>query len=138
MNKSYNDYLKDFYNSIKIKSKECYYICEEEPEKIAFFGNAVFFVPAYLAYDIKSYKSTVLINPTYRDIFDLCDDYIIKSGNIETIFFKDIELFENYEEYEEQQEPKNNNDKIYYFELMLIGMSEAFEEYKYKNNIELN
>lgn len=137
MYKSYNEYYNDFMNSIKIKSNECYYVCNEKPEKIAFEGKCSFFVPSYMIYNIKGYKSKIFNNPTYKDVFNLCDEITEKTGNINNIFFKDIEPYEEYEEIMNNKEPFKNQEKIYNIEILLIGMSEAFDDYKDNNDIEI-
>jgi DNA polymerase III delta prime subunit len=106
MNKTYREYLEDFKNTLKIKSRHNYYNCEEAPEKIAFFGKCCFFVPAHLAYDIKGYKSKVFINPSYNDIFNLCDEITEETGDENNNIFKDISIF------------SKDKDDIYIFEII--------------------
>ena len=140
MNKTYNDYLKDFLNSVKIRSKHPYYTCEEPLNKVAFNGKCSFFVPGYMVYDIKGYKSKVLINPTYKDVFDLCDDMIKETGNINNIFFKDIEIMTDYEDIFNNniKDPLLINPyKVYNIEIIMEDMREAFDNYKMLNDIEL-
>jgi hypothetical protein len=103
-------YYKEFYNSFKMRSKYCFYDCDEPLDKIAFNGKCRIFVPGYLAYDIKSYRSKILNKPTYKEIFmTCCDDYYEKTGNENDIFFTDIFPFD-YDNDDDNNDNDNNND----------------------------
>jgi len=96
-----NDVIKDFQASFKIRSKYCYYDIDQDPDKIAFEGKCRIFVPGYMAYNIKGYKSKVFNKPTYKEIFNICcDEYIKKSGNMNDFYFTELFI------------PNNNMDNI--------------------------
>lgn len=133
---------KDFKKSFKMRSKYCFYDCEEPINKIAFKGKCRIFIPPYMAYDIKGYTSKILNKPTYKDIFLLCDDYYIKSGNINDIFFTKIFLPENNidnididinnlnESLEELEKPFIlDHKKVYNIEMRMEDMGDRFNDY---------
>lgn len=136
--------MNDFNNSFKLKSNECYYDCEEPPEKIAFNGKCRIFVPGYMCYGVKSYRSKILNKPTYKDIFNLCDEYIKKSGNMNDYYFREIYPPEN--NFDNISENKNstideilksyykpfilNPKKVYDIEMRMQGIGDAYDRYK--------
>ncbi len=103
----FDNIVDNFHKSFKIRSKECFYSIDEDPDKIAFNGKCRIYVPGFMAYNIKSYRSKILNKPTYREIFiKCCDDYIKKSGNMNDYIFTDLFL------------PDNNIDNVFLFFLL--------------------
>ena len=114
----YNNIVKQFLKSFKLRSENCFYDCEHEPHEIAFKGKASFYIPPYPHYNIKGYKSKVLKNSTYKQIFNLCEEYIKKTGNPQDRFF--TEVFK----------PENNADNIDIFDYNINNIDIYLEEQK--------
>ena len=141
--------MKDFFNSFKLQSEKCYYDCEEPPEKIAFNGKCRIFVPGYMVYGVKYYRSKILNKPTYKDIFNICEDYIKKSGNMNDYYFREIYAPENNADNIEDDENATIEDilkahykpfildpkKVYDIEMRMEGMGDSFDRYLERNNI---
>lgn len=142
------DIIKDFQASFKMRSKYCFYDCDKPLEKIAFEGKCRIFVPGYMAYNIKGYKSKILNKPTYKDIFLLCDDYIKKTGNMNDIYFTDLFIptdnmdnididINNLDEslYLLSQPFILNPKKIYDIEMRMEGMGDRLDAFLERNDI---
>lgn len=95
---NYKNMVDKFEKSIKLRSENCFYDCNEDPEKIAFGGKCRIFVPSYPFYNIKGYKSRILNKPTYKEIFELCEEYISSTGNPHDRYFQCIIPPENNSE----------------------------------------
>jgi hypothetical protein len=149
----YDNIVDDFLNSFKIRSKKCFYDCDEDPEKIAFNGKCRIFVPAFMYYNIKGYTSKILNKPTYRQIFNICcDAYIKKSGNMNDIFFTEIFLPDNNMDNVEYDPSRNFDEtfklmcqpfildkkKVYDIEMRMEDMGHRLDNYIEKNNIKIH
>jgi hypothetical protein len=149
----FDNIVNNFHKSFKIRSKECFYDLKEDPDKIAFQGKCRIFVPAFMAYNIKAYRSKILNKPTYREIFiKCCDDYIKKSGNMNDYILTDLFLPDNNMDNREYDPTRNFNDtfklmckpfllnpnKIYDIEMRMEGWAGKLDDYIKENKINLN
>lgn len=71
----------------KLHSKYCVYSCNQHPDKVCFIGKCVLYAQKG-EYDDNGYMSDVLVNPTYKDIFLLCDNIVEATQDFEHIFFE--------------------------------------------------
>ena len=140
---NYKDMLDKFQKSINLRSENCFYVCNEHPEKIAFLGKCRIFVPSYPFYNIKGFKSKVFYKPTYKEIFELCEVYIEKTGNPHDRYFQYIippennaENFnitdyniDNIDEYlKETYKPFIlDPERVYNIEMRMAPMSDAID-----------
>ncbi len=146
--------INDFLNSFKIRSKNCFYDNEHDPNEIALNGKCCIYVPSYMAYNIRGYKSKILNKPTYKDVFNLCQEYIKKTGNPNDRYFKaiyppennadNVDIYDydinNIDEYiKEQKKPFIlDPEKVYNIEMRMEGMGDALDQYLERNNIKLH
>jgi hypothetical protein len=70
-----------------LRSKYCVYSCNQRPEKVCFNGKCIIYVKKG-EYDDSGYTSDVLTNPTYKDIFLLCDQIVESTQDFEHVFFE--------------------------------------------------
>ena len=70
-----------------LHSRHCTYCCNQHPDKVCFNGQCIVYVKRG-EYDSNGFTSDVLINPTYRDIFLLCDDIVEATQNFDHTFFE--------------------------------------------------
>ena len=70
-----------------LHSKHCVYSCSQDPDKVCFNGQCIVYVKKG-EYDSNGYTSDVMINPTYRDIFLLCDDIVEATQDFDHRFFE--------------------------------------------------
>jgi hypothetical protein len=70
-----------------LRSKYCVYCCNQNPNKVCFNGKCIVYVKKG-EYDDNGYTSNVMHNPTYKDIFLLCDDIVEATQDFEHIFFE--------------------------------------------------
>ena len=70
-----------------LRSKYCVYSCNQNPDKVCFIGQCVVINDDY-GYNV--YRSKKMTNPTYRDIFLLCDKIVVSKQNFEHIFFESV------------------------------------------------
>ena len=149
----FDNIVENFHNSFKIRSNECFYNLKEDPEKIAFNGKCRVFVPAFMAYNIKGYRSKILNKPTYREIFNkCCDDYIEKSGNMSDYILTDLFLPDNNMDNVEPDPTRDFNEtfklmcqpfklnpkKIYDIEMRMEAWAEHLNSYIKENKINHN
>ena len=70
-----------------LHSKYCVYSCSQDPDKVCFNGQCIVYVKKG-EYDSNGYTSDVMKNPTYRDIFLLCDDIVEATQDFDHRFFE--------------------------------------------------
>ena len=70
-----------------LSSKYWTYCCNQNPDKICFNGQCIIYVKKG-EYDANGYTSNILNNPTYLDIFLLCDDIVEATQDFEHVFFE--------------------------------------------------
>ena len=145
--------INDFLNSFKLRSENCFYDCEHEPDEIAFNGKARFYIPSYPFYGVKGYTSKILNKPAYKDIFNLCEDYLKQTGNPHDRYFRyvylpennadNVDIFDyninNIDEYlkEEKKPFLLDPQKVYNIEMRLEPMGDSLDRYMERNNIKL-
>lgn len=85
----------------------CMYSCDEDLDEIAFEGKCFIYETADEYFKERGYISPVLINPTFRDIFALCDDIVETTGDYHHHFFEGVSNF------------RKINDNLYQFDVCL-------------------
>lgn len=73
-------------------TKYCMYSCDEDLDEIAFEGKCIIDEKPDGYFSKKCYTSPILTNPTYRDIFALCDDVVEITGDYHHIFMEGISI----------------------------------------------
>ncbi len=71
----------------KFHSKYCVHWCNQHPDEVCFIGKCILYAQKG-EYDDNCYMSNVLANPTYNNVFLLCDKIVEATQDFEHIFLK--------------------------------------------------
>jgi hypothetical protein len=95
--------------NIYYTSKHCVYSCDEDDDldEIAFEGKCFIYQKPDGFFSQNGYISPTLTNPTYRDIFALCDDIVETTGDYHHHFFEGVSNF------------RKINNNLYQFDVCL-------------------